>query len=135
MWFSGSSRENMKWFILVALFGLGLAQHNPHTKHGRTAIVHLFEWRWADIAAECERFLGPNGYGGVQVRTTAQVWIERRRMILIIYFFFQNKFWTKLTRRRNSLTVCDCFKLHHRDQILVTSTYFYMEKLNSFKLP
>ena len=57
----------MKWFILVALFGLGLAQHNPHTKKGRTAMVHLFEWRWADIAAECERFLGPNGFGGVQV--------------------------------------------------------------------
>lgn len=58
----------MKLFILVALFGLGLAQHNPHTRHGRTSIVHLFEWRWADIAAECERFLGPNGFGGVQVR-------------------------------------------------------------------
>uniref|UniRef100_A0A671YAA3 Alpha-amylase n=1 Tax=Sparus aurata TaxID=8175 RepID=A0A671YAA3_SPAAU len=59
--------KNMKLFILVALFGLSLAQHNPHTKHGRTAIVHLFEWRWADIAAECERFLAPNGYGGVQI--------------------------------------------------------------------
>ena len=67
MWFSLSSRESMKLFILVALFGLGLAQHNPNLKHGRTAIVHLFEWRWADIAAECERFLGPNGFGGVQV--------------------------------------------------------------------
>ena len=60
--------ESMKLFILVAMFRLGLAQHDPHTKHGRTAIVHLFEWRWADIAAECERFLGPNGFGGVQVR-------------------------------------------------------------------
>ena len=58
----------MKLFILLALLGLGAAQHNPHTKHGRTAIVHLFEWRWADIAAECERFLAPNGYAGVQVR-------------------------------------------------------------------
>uniref|UniRef100_H3BVK0 alpha-amylase n=1 Tax=Tetraodon nigroviridis TaxID=99883 RepID=H3BVK0_TETNG len=28
---------------------------------------HLFEWRWSDIAAECERFLGPNGFGGVQI--------------------------------------------------------------------
>lgn len=62
--------KNMKLFILVALFGLSLAQHNPHTKHGRTAIVHLFEWRWADIAAECERFLAPNGFGGVQVCTS-----------------------------------------------------------------
>lgn len=29
--------------------------------------VHLFEWRWADIATECERFLGPRGFAGVQV--------------------------------------------------------------------
>ncbi len=29
--------------------------------------VHLFEWRWPDVAAECENFLGPNGYAAVQV--------------------------------------------------------------------
>jgi alpha-amylase len=29
--------------------------------------VHLFEWRWTDIAEECERFLGPKGYSAVQV--------------------------------------------------------------------
>uniref|UniRef100_A0A3Q1ENW4 alpha-amylase n=1 Tax=Acanthochromis polyacanthus TaxID=80966 RepID=A0A3Q1ENW4_9TELE len=57
----------MKLVILLAVFGLSLAQHNPHFKHGRTSIVHLFEWRWADIAAECERFLGPKGFGGVQI--------------------------------------------------------------------
>lgn len=65
--FPSDAGDSMKLVILCALFGLGLAQHNPHTKHGRTAIVHLFEWRWADIAAECERFLAPNGFGGVQV--------------------------------------------------------------------
>jgi len=27
----------------------------------------LFEWKWTEIAKECERFLGPNGYGAVQV--------------------------------------------------------------------
>mgnify|MGYP002655326128 CR=1 FL=1 len=30
-------------------------------------MVHLFEWRWQDIANECETFLAPNGYAGVQV--------------------------------------------------------------------
>ena len=30
-------------------------------------IVHLFEWKYDDIAKECERFLGPNGYAAVQV--------------------------------------------------------------------
>jgi alpha-amylase len=29
--------------------------------------VHLFEWRWNDIALECEQFLGPAGYKAVQV--------------------------------------------------------------------
>ena len=30
-------------------------------------IVHLFEWRWDDIAEECETVLGPLGYDAVQV--------------------------------------------------------------------
>jgi alpha-amylase len=33
----------------------------------RTVYVHLFEWKWADIAQECESFLGPKGYAAVQV--------------------------------------------------------------------
>jgi alpha-amylase len=33
----------------------------------RTAFVHLFEWKWTDIAQECEQFLGPKGFAGVQV--------------------------------------------------------------------
>jgi alpha-amylase len=33
----------------------------------RTAFVHLFEWRWDDIAQECEHFLGPNGFAAVQI--------------------------------------------------------------------
>lgn len=31
------------------------------------AFVHLFEWKWDDIAEECEQFLGPKGYTAVQV--------------------------------------------------------------------
>lgn len=30
-------------------------------------VVHLFEWRWTDIAAECESVLGPAGFKAVQV--------------------------------------------------------------------
>lgn len=33
----------------------------------RRVIVHLFEWTWADVAQECETFLGPAGYQAVQV--------------------------------------------------------------------
>ncbi|XP_063383598.1 alpha-amylase 1-like [Cydia fagiglandana] len=55
--------------LIVLLFGLGLAvaYKNPHYAAGRTTMVHLFEWKWDDIAAECERFLGPRGFGGVQI--------------------------------------------------------------------
>jgi alpha-amylase len=31
------------------------------------AFVHLFEWPWADVARECESYLGPAGFTGVQV--------------------------------------------------------------------
>ena len=37
------------------------------TKSNSDVFVHLFEWRWPDIARECEDFLGPNGFSGVQV--------------------------------------------------------------------
>ncbi len=29
--------------------------------------VHLFEWKWTDVASECEAVLGPAGYKAVQV--------------------------------------------------------------------
>src|SRR5512145_3483358 len=29
--------------------------------------VHLFEWRWDDIALECETVLGPAGFKAVQI--------------------------------------------------------------------
>jgi alpha-amylase len=29
--------------------------------------VHLFEWKWTDVAAECENYLGPAGFAAVQV--------------------------------------------------------------------
>lgn len=33
----------------------------------RTAFVHLFEWKWTDVANECEVFLGPKGFAAVQI--------------------------------------------------------------------
>src|SRR5881227_3521912 len=29
--------------------------------------VHLFEWKWSDVARECETVLGPAGFAAVQV--------------------------------------------------------------------
>lgn len=40
---------------------------NPHYVKGHGGIVQLFEWKWSDIARECEDFLAPIGYGGVQI--------------------------------------------------------------------
>ena len=71
------------WFCknemqLVLLLSLGLclalnsihAQKDPNTAPNRNTAVHLFDWKWTDIAAECERFLGPYGYAGVQVKSS-----------------------------------------------------------------
>lgn len=41
--------------------------HQPHFTGNRSVIVHLFEWKFLDVAAECRNFLGPQGYAGVQV--------------------------------------------------------------------
>lgn len=38
---------------------------NP--KAGRDTFVHLFEWKWSDVAQECEEFLGPRGFNAVQI--------------------------------------------------------------------
>lgn len=41
---------------------------DPHFVNGHEGIVQLFEWKYEDVANECEIFLGPKKFGGVQVR-------------------------------------------------------------------
>lgn len=44
------------------------ATYRPTGKAAQGAVlVQLFEWRWADVARECEVWLGPKGYTGVQI--------------------------------------------------------------------
>jgi alpha-amylase len=61
----------MKSFIIISIFltasQLSQAQYDPHWVSQRSGIVHLFEWKWNDIANECENFLSQHGYAGVQV--------------------------------------------------------------------
>ncbi|XP_046391056.1 alpha-amylase 4N-like [Ischnura elegans] len=64
------------------------AQWNPDAAPGHSTIVHLFEWKFLDIADECERFLGPHGYAGVQVSPVSEnvivdgrPWYERYQPI------------------------------------------------------
>ncbi|KAL3280418.1 hypothetical protein HHI36_017900 [Cryptolaemus montrouzieri] len=54
------------WFLMF-LMGFVSCQKNPNFSENRSTIVHLFEWKWRDIAQECENFLGKHGYGGVQI--------------------------------------------------------------------
>ncbi len=55
------------WFGLVVwLSPLGSALPTA-AETAPTTLVHLFEWTWNDIAAECEGYLGPNGYQAVQI--------------------------------------------------------------------
>ncbi|XP_077256834.1 alpha-amylase 4N-like [Temnothorax americanus] len=51
----------------LAILSTVAAQKELHYVPGHDGMVHLFEWKWHDIADECERFLGPMGFGGVQV--------------------------------------------------------------------
>ncbi|XP_077293276.1 alpha-amylase 1-like [Arctopsyche grandis] len=59
----------MKLFVLMflAMAGSTLSYKNPYYWGDRSVMVHLFEWKWNDIADECEKFLAPNGFAGIQV--------------------------------------------------------------------
>lgn len=52
----------------IAAISIVNGQFNTNQWSNRNTIVHLFEWKWDDIANECEKFLGPKGFAGVQVR-------------------------------------------------------------------
>ncbi|XP_055920446.1 alpha-amylase A-like [Eupeodes corollae] len=74
--------------MLVAAFTAINCQHNPNYLEGRDVMVHLFEWKWEDIATECEQFLAPKGYAGVQVSPVTEneiiegrPWFERYQPI------------------------------------------------------
>lgn len=54
-------------FLFLAAVGLCRTQYNPNTQARRMSIMLLFEWHWADIALECEYYVAPNGFAGVQV--------------------------------------------------------------------
>ncbi len=47
--------------------GLSQAQWANNYQEGHAGMIHLFEWHWSTIAEECENFLGPHRFGGVQV--------------------------------------------------------------------
>lgn len=70
-----STRRIIAWILFATFFlpcrdvyvTAGRFDH-PGFFGDRTTIVQLFEWAWPDVAQECVDFLGPSGYGAVQVR-------------------------------------------------------------------
>jgi alpha-amylase len=71
-------------FCLV-LVQLCIAQYKTsHIFDGRSGIVHLFEWKFKDIAEEC-KFLGENGYGGVQVSPVSEAKVDDKHSWLLRY--------------------------------------------------
>ncbi|XP_027210307.2 pancreatic alpha-amylase 2a5 [Penaeus vannamei] len=57
----------LRLLSLTLLAAAAHAQWNANVWDNRQVMVHLFEWKWTDIANECENFLAPRGYGAVQV--------------------------------------------------------------------
>ena len=53
----------LKPIALIVLLACSLLPLTAQQQDGvaRTAFVHLFEWKWNDIADECECELGPRG--------------------------------------------------------------------------
>ncbi|MEW8627070.1 MAG: alpha-amylase family glycosyl hydrolase, partial [Candidatus Thiodiazotropha sp.] len=51
----------MQRSLILLLFMLGLTEVQANV------FVHLFEWRWNDVAEECENFLGQHDYTAVQI--------------------------------------------------------------------
>lgn len=54
------------WKGLLASSSILWAAQQAMAIQGST-FVHLFEWKWDDIAVECEQVLGPKGFAAVQV--------------------------------------------------------------------
>lgn len=77
------------WFSAICWIAVAANDHiDPHYKPNRSVIVHLFEWKFNDIASECETYLAPNGFAGVQISPVSEnviiahrPWYERYQPI------------------------------------------------------
>jgi alpha-amylase len=61
-------RKHVRWMAaLLVAFAAATGAAGVAQAQTRTAFVHLFEWKWTDVARECEAFLGPKGFAAVQI--------------------------------------------------------------------
>ncbi|KAF9650417.1 glycoside hydrolase family 13 protein [Thelephora ganbajun] len=61
-----------KLLALASLVSLALAAPAPRQASGKEVIIQLFQWNWDSIANECRDFIGPAGYGYVQVNPVVE---------------------------------------------------------------
>ena len=79
----------IRWLLFLGVVSYSSAFLNPNC-NGKQVMVHLFEWKWTDIAAECERYLAEAGFCG-------QVWpIKTVLGFLILIDFFTVFRWDDL---------------------------------------
>ncbi|XP_055692020.1 alpha-amylase 1-like [Lutzomyia longipalpis] len=60
------------WIFFLATVATVRGQFDPHYVAGRSVMVFLMDWKYEDVALECERFLGPMGFAGVQVSAASE---------------------------------------------------------------
>ena len=70
--FFRSVHRLLAFTLMIVLVGIGFVPRSSTSvaesaAAPRTVFVHLFEWKWTDIAKECENWLGPKGFSAVQV--------------------------------------------------------------------
>lgn len=58
--------------ILLVTVMSANGQFDPNQWNNRSVMVHLFELKYRDIAEECETFLAPNNFSGVQTSVTLE---------------------------------------------------------------
>ena len=69
--------------LLAALMAAGLSASMAVQAAPKPVYVNLFEWQYTDIAQECTKFLGPMGFGAVQISVPSEAiannghWYER----------------------------------------------------------
>ena len=62
------SRLSREWRASVLVASLAAAfSGSAFALNPSDTSVQMFEWSWNDLATECTQFLGPQGYGGIQI--------------------------------------------------------------------
>lgn len=62
--------------MIPALLLVAAVTNGDRLSLNNGVIVHMFEWKWEDIAIECVQFLGPNGFKGIQVFNTFSNYVK-----------------------------------------------------------